>query len=295
MAKIHHATAKKAEALGVVLEATDDAVRATSKLGQTFVDVDPKRAVVLCTVADVVRTDYPGLRMLQVEGDARVLDASEDNASSFYTVDAGPLDHDNLLADILEAAEAEGIDAEAGLEEADEEASAARVVVAERYKQAYAERGNRNHCGDWLAKTLDGEFDMSVDGVLRFDTDAFTTCLIENGVEMVGKWAALPSSGQKGWVGRYRMNGRQRLEFQVAKRGILTLRGTDIEVPAEDLAILRNKHPKAVAKLVEETMAIVDRKHPAEEQAPEAETPTEKPARAKRSRKKVEKVEKVEA
>ena len=288
--KIHHATAKKAQALGITLDADADEryITATSpKFTDVLRDADAKRALVLATVCEVLTADYPGLRMAQIGHQPVGIWANGTGDEPFYTVDDGPLDHDNLLADILEAAEAEGIDAEAGLEEAEEEEAAARVVVAERYKQAYAERGNRNHCGDWLAKTLDGQFDMSVDGVLRFDTDAFTTCLIENGVELVGKWAALPSSGQKGWVGRYRMNGRQRLEFQVAKNGVLTLRGDAIEVPAEDLEELRRKHPKAVAKIAVE---VVEVETPAEEQAPEAETPAEKP-KAKRSRKKTEKVE----
>lgn len=264
--RIHHATAKKAEALGVTLVINEDlqTIKATSASGIGFRDDDAKRAVVLCTVADVLKSDYPGIRMLQIgSGEIHVSNSGNDGDDDpFYTVDGGPLDHDNLLADILEAAEEEGIDAEAGLEKADEDEAAARVVVAEHYKREYAERGNRNHCGDWLAKTLQGQFEIAVDGVLRFDADAFTDCLIANGVEMSGKWAALPQSGQKGWVGRYRMNGRQRLEFQVARNGVLQLRGDTVEVPADELAHLRGKHPKAVevvAEKVENKPATTDK------------------------------------
>lgn len=250
--RIHHATAKKAEALGIKLVAADDNgidyVTGTSARGAIFRDADAKRVVVLCTVADVLATEHRALRLAQ---DAAHLTpsvwADSYGDEPFYEVDGGPLDHDNLLADILEAADDAGVETDTD----EEEEETGRVVVAARYKIEYAERGNRNHCGDWLAKQLENKFDMSVDGNLRFDADAFTTCLIDNGVELTGKWAALPTSGQKGWVGRYRMNGRQRLEFQVAKNGFLMLRGEQIDVPADELAHLRGKHPKAVAKTEE--------------------------------------------
>ena len=90
-------------------------------------------------------------------------------------------------------------------------------VVQSKYHTLYKERGNSRHCGDWLALSLDGSFDNGQ----GFDADAYAEFLTANGVELVGKWAALPTSGQAGWQGRYRMNGRQKLQRRVLETGQL--------------------------------------------------------------------------
>ena len=90
---------------------------------------------------------------------------------------------------------------------------------AAKYQSAYRAAGHPTHCGDWLAKELEGTFV----GEAGFDPDHFTLLLEANDVPMVGKWADLPTSGQKGWVGRYRANGRQKLEMRVIETGVLIL------------------------------------------------------------------------
>jgi hypothetical protein len=118
-------------------------------------------------------------------------------------------------------------------------------VVPEKYRIAYAERGNAAHCGDWIAATLDGAFD---DEEVGFLAGAFELFLRQNGVPIEGKWADLPNSGQQGWKGRYRMNGRQLLEKYVARAGVMLLNEATLEVPADELAFLRTKHAKWIAK-----------------------------------------------
>ena len=112
--------------------------------------------------------------------------------------------------------EAEGDEVDVVLADLPEANKSAGVVKA-KYHQLYRERGNPRHCGDWLAKTLDGVFDNGG----SFDADAYAEFLRANGVEMVGKWAALPASDQPGWKGRFRMNGRQKLQRRVLKTGVL--------------------------------------------------------------------------
>ena len=91
----------------------------------------------------------------------------------------------------------------------DDDERGPRTVVKEAYRAEYRKRTKKGtHCNDYLAQMLE---DVFVDGK-KFDTDTFTLCLAANNVPLVGKWAALPSSGQKGWQGRYRMNGRLQLE-----------------------------------------------------------------------------------
>lgn len=252
MTKIHHATAKKALKMGIVLEAIDDGdlttIRATTAAGDVTSAPDPKTALVLGQTLQTLKADYPNLDMYRVE-DRIDVEGTQGDEGVFLSVElADILNYDDLLADILEAADEAGIDPEAGKADEEEE-EAGRIVVHPRYKEAYRARGNPDHCGDWLAATLDGQFDKVVNDEIRFDHDAFAVCLIDNGVEMSGKWASLPTSGQKGWVGRYRMNGRQKLEVRVAINGTLTLRDEVIEVPEDALAELQTKHASTLAKI----------------------------------------------
>ena len=125
--------------------------------------------------------------------------------------------------DMIEAGEAlTDIEQPVDLDDEEGDEPVSRNVVKPRYRQLYKERGNPNHCGDWLAAELDGLFTGS-DG--KFDHEAFTACLRANSVDFSGKWADLPISGQNGWVGRYRMNGRQKLERVVLATGKLFVDG----------------------------------------------------------------------
>ena len=95
-----------------------------------------------------------------------------------------------------------------------------RDVVGRAIRQRGHDPGNSRNCGDWLAQELDGPFTNEKG---KFDHELFTRVLELNGVELEGRWANLPSSGQNGWIGRYRMNGRRKLERRIAKTGVLVL------------------------------------------------------------------------
>jgi hypothetical protein len=142
---------------------------------------------------------------------------------------------------VLQAAEDFGVDPEEGFE--DEEEAPSHVVVSPYYKQKYAENGHPDHCGDWLAKRLEGEFEVVVDSRIVFDHDEFARMMVENGIDLSGKWANLPASGKRGWQGRYRMNGRQKLEKVLARTGELKLKGTTVKLPRSYLSELRARHP----------------------------------------------------
>ena len=248
---IHHATIKRAAKLGFVLTEVDTGSETVARchwaeLNREFFHADPKQAIEIGALCRMLRTEYPRLDLKQ----NKALEIS------VLTVDGRtilPYSHD--LPDIsvvVERCQQMQIDLE------EDEDPYETVVVAPHYKEQYKERGNPNHCGDWLAQQLDGRFVVKTDEGERFDVDKFTETLVLNGVDMSGKWAGLPESGQKGWIGRYRMNGRQKLEVQVAITGQLDVvvapnMGKCIPVPQEALKQLREKHAKAVARAQKET------------------------------------------
>lgn len=246
---IHHATIKKAQTVGIVLTETETAdgvsIRAFWPERNRMVDGQPgeKAADVLSDVM-ALRTivlEWPGLEAKRT--DIR-------NWAIILTADDANIGMADRLADALKEAldycEENEIDPSVAPEgtEADDEEPSGRIIVAARYKAEYAARGNPNHCGDWLAGFMDGMFTKGmIDGKPLFDHDGFAAFLVRNGVELTGKWAALPVSGQKGWQGRYRMNGRQKLEKVIVERGsVIHPDGTEIKVPADFLGTLAKRH-----------------------------------------------------
>ena len=149
------------------------------------------------------------------------------------------------IGDIFEACDEAGVDPE---DIEPEEVESGGSVVPEGYRIYYREASsNGQTCGDWLAEFLTGQ----LHGENGFDVDGFTDLLSENGVDLSGPgWAMLPESGQKGWIGRYRMNGRQQLEKLVALRGTVLADGQEYRVPSDELAILQNKHAKWIDKQI---------------------------------------------
>ena len=116
------------------------------------------------------------------------------------------------------------------------------------YRREYKEHGLHDNCGDWLAVTLDDLCTVvSLDSKGRkrksMDLEKFDALLDVNGVERTGKWAELPTSGQRGWRGRYRMNGRQKLEPIVAGNGYLweSYPGSKIVAPPEWCAMINRR------------------------------------------------------
>ena len=152
------------------------------------------------------------------------------------------------LADVLADCTDLGYDPEEPINEAEEEAEKAsgNNIVKEKYRQRYAEVSSTGQsCGDWLAEwlalqTMQGD---------KFQPDAFKMILDANDIDQSGAWGRLLESGQKGAVGRWRMNGRQILEKQVALVGYVKGPLSDpVFPPAEAVEILRARHAKWIAK-----------------------------------------------
>ena len=238
MARIHHATAAKAEKAGIELEVNHDLNVVVAKWGEyEYPHAEAKIALEATMLDRTFRLEYPALR-LQMTEEGTFLVVHTDEAGEETTI----WEDTELptLAFVLEFCENNELDPEIGFDEAEEEEKKARVVVADHYKKEYAARGNPNNCGDWLALTLEEQC-KTKEGI---DIARFTDILNLNGVPMVGKWAELPTSGQRGWQGRYRMNGRQKLEVIVATRGTLFL-AEDYKVAADRdwLEAMLAKHP----------------------------------------------------
>jgi hypothetical protein len=146
------------------------------------------------------------------------------------------------LADVLDAAAEADIDPTEGEEDEDEKRGGS--VVPEHYRARYRESSsNGQTCGDWLAEFLVANT-HSVDG---FNVADFEAILSENAVDLTAKWATVARN--PGWVGRFRMNGRQVLEKIVARTGKIKAHGAETEAPAEAVAILREKHKNWIAKM----------------------------------------------
>lgn len=197
----------------------------------------------------ILRAEYPGLLFVAS------LDEIGRVAGFLVTGVAGEGDIETLyegkdvpeLADLLEAAEDAGIDPELGADDADDEGEkASGSVVAETYRARYKSAStNGQSCGDWLAERLA----IDTIGAEGFRVPDFAAVLANNHVDQTGAWARLPDSGQKGWVGRWRMNGRQLLEKIVALNAeYFDATGTKHAPDAGWLAVMTAKHEKWIAK-----------------------------------------------
>lgn len=151
------------------------------------------------------------------------------------------------LSDIFGACEDLDLDPEAI--EVDEDTGPTSSIVPEVYRKAYRENSTTGRsCGDWLAERL--ATDTLREGA-KLDADAFTEVLVNNGVDMSGKWAQARFDLGNGGAGRYRMNGRQVLEKTVAKAGkYFDHNNNQHPVSAKWLTMARAKHAKWLAKQV---------------------------------------------
>lgn len=156
------------------------------------------------------------------------------------------------LQDVLEACDEMDLDPELGFEEEEQPGS----IVDEHYRVHYREvSSTKRSNGDWLAEWL---ADHTLASDLKLSFEALEAIFSANGLDLTAPWARAAETQSKGWQGRYRMNGRQVLERIVALNGFVKAAdGTVHEVPAEDLAILRGKHAKWVAKQEKATKEAV--------------------------------------
>lgn len=198
----------------------------------------------------MLKAEYPALGFLAHlnEDESRVLGFTvnaKDESGELVDVYTGEQVPD--LAELLEAAEDAGIDPEAADGDAeDDEPKESGSIVGEVYRARYREASSTGQsCGDWLAEQLAN--DTLRDG--QFQVTDFEAVLNNNNVDQTGAWARLPQSGQKGWVGRWRMNGRQILEKIVALNGeYFDTVGGKHEPEAGWLAAMRTKHGAWITK-----------------------------------------------
>lgn len=93
----------------------------------------------------------------------------------------------------------------------DEEAKTSGSVVKPHYRAKYAELGHPNHCGDWMADTLNAVC-LTKDGA--FMLEPFEAICEANGVNL-----AKYDRTKNGWLGRLRMTGRNLLSSKVYANG----------------------------------------------------------------------------
>lgn len=241
MAKAHYTVVRDAEAKGIVLEydAENDRTTATHSDGTTISHKVPKQAVALLVLARKLAAEYPALRLEQ-DGNVYHVEAVDPEHSDFlFTLDEV---NDDTLSFVTEAADEAGIDPEAGYEEEDHTPSGS--VVADSYKQAYAEAGHPTHCGDWLAQFwyANKPTKSVVDGgkTTVLDVDEADRLFLQNGVDSsVGKWGATfhgNKAPKGGWEGRFAMSGLNILRKRVADAGKLLWNHEVIEPPADFIA-----------------------------------------------------------
>lgn len=144
----------------------------------------------------------------------------------------------------------EAADAEQEAEE-DVGGSVVKHVFRERYKEA----GHPNHCGDWLAETLNN----LVLGKTATDIANFEAVCEANGVSLAKYNHTTP-----GWQGRIRMTGRNLLASVVFSTGKLVVpKGvgdgpTEFKAPAEWISAQNFKTKKQVAVLEAGRATIAD-------------------------------------
>ena len=238
--RIHHATAAKATKLGIELTISGDLFAAhlpkvPNRTG-VFYHAKAPEALAAAELEKMLRAEYPALRLANEGCEVR---GPEDMV--IYEGDTLP-----SLATLLEVCENLEIDPTEGLEDEQPEV----VVVKAKYKIEYAARGNPDNCGDELAQLLDGMFvTQKGEDPEAFDWQVFESFLVLNGVDISGKWATLPSTGGRGWQGRYRMNGRQKLEQVIAERGtVILLDKREIKMSAETIETFRERHSRVLEK-----------------------------------------------
>lgn len=205
-------------------------------------------------LAATLMAEYPRLALLPIVDNGaaigfRVVFAlGTDEEQEIYSGEKVP-----SLALVIDTVAEEGLDPT--LPEEEEAPRASGSVVPETYRSRYkTESSTGRSNGDWLAEQLAAD---TLDNEGRLNLEDFVAVLERNGVDLTGKWAQLRFTGARGWQGRFRMNGRQVLEKQVAKTGKYFGAVGDALTPSEDwLGEMRSKHAKWLAKEAKREAAV---------------------------------------
>ena len=234
---IHHATKARADKNGVIIKETEDGtVQAHHpKTNKRVQHEDAKIALNLALLYARFGTEY----RVSIEADGphgHVLSQNERLAE----FDALDFDAELVFSEALDKAAEIGLDIEAP--------ETVRPVVPTVYRERYKAAGHPRNNGDDIAMWAADTFTVIVEGIEAFDVEAFDMMLLENGVELVGPWQAMKDENTRGWQGRYRMNGGQKLRVAVGQNGKLVHRGETVNLPADYVAALVQKQANKQAK-----------------------------------------------
>lgn len=164
--------------------------------------------------------EYPALSLIEADGFQVTANTDDGEAVRLFHDAKPPKPTD--LADILEAADQQGIDASEGYDE-DEDRKGGSVVDP-AYKRQYAEDGHPNHNGDWLAFLLESLGIVTVEGKKRrTDVQTLNKLFADNGIisedHKFGGAFHGTAPRTNGWEGRFRMSGMFAAFRQACFRG----------------------------------------------------------------------------
>lgn len=246
---IHHTTRKAAETAGVILTEENGLVKAFwAKMNRTTTAEDARQALQSMLLQQKFGAEFPYVNVLNEDNEVQVtIEGHED--VELPTFDFFDEDGKKVIFDVEDAFTAitdddafRQIVDEMG-EASDEEEGFSGSVVGSTYRAKYAEEGHAHRCDDWLAGMLDGAFDVDD----KFNDDLFVKCLNDNEVQYQekDKWYQLRYNGHSSAVGRFRMNGGQKLRRRLAETGVLKLHGNEFTIPADAMEDLYSKFPAA--------------------------------------------------
>lgn len=241
MAAIHPATAKRAKALGVILQETSQGeIRAFwPKKNRELFDDNPR----------LLLDDMSAL--IDMLSNYRSFSYTEENKEDhgrFYTVTVKKIGSftDPYLSKAFQKAKAAWAKKQEGKEIGDDEADEVEAdeaeselsgsVVSPTYRARYAEAGHPTHCGDWLAEQL----------IQRTTNKAGVNVeMVDTIAELNGVDLSKYDRTRHGWQGRLRMTMRNILARKVwLNGGVLRCVEGEIKAPAEWMQAQRFKSAK---------------------------------------------------
>lgn len=256
MAKLHHATAKRAEDNGATITGDDDNWTATKG---SHAITHEKAGIALDGVlfAASLAASYPAITLTYENGEWTFRHRSSPDTEPLFTMTDVP--SNDVIADLQEACDELELDIEEGFDE-DEDKQNTGSVVDPSYKRQYAEDGHPGNNGDWLNQQFALLKLVVIDGKkTRTDVQTLNTVFADNGVisedHAFGGAFHGTSPRTNGWEGRFRMSGGNMLRKRVADAGYLVAFGEKHEAPADFVERYRTKVRAKKAKAKDETPA----------------------------------------
>lgn len=259
MAKLRHATAKRANEAGVTMEHNDDQNVWTATKGEVaLANPNPGQALDATIFQAMLVSEYPALTLAKYNDGWVVGHRDGGELTHLWPTSGAGEDREPAdpsatapkmadLAGILDYADQLGLDPEAGYEEDEDRGPAS--VVDDSYKRQYAEDGHPNNNGDWLNQVFATLRLVVMNGKkTTTDVQALNSVLAENGIISEDhKFGAIfhgKAPRTNGWEGRFRMSGGNMLRPRISDAGVFIAFGEEIPVPADFAAKWRTKPKK---------------------------------------------------